>query len=86
MPPLFDLIASGNVQVDQILIELHITKSNFTSHLKAFLRQRIRQKCELCIKNATSWDVMDIDVLSMHLSVNRFFVKQTQIYYVLKLV
>lgn len=55
MPPLFDLIASGDVQVDQILIELHITKSNFTSHLKEFFEAADKAKMRIVSKERNQW-------------------------------
>ena len=68
MPPLFELIASGNVQVDQVLIELHDSKQdNFTSQLNEFFSAGIKPNFELSTKNVISGVVMVLDVLSMHL-------------------
>lgn len=54
MPPLFDLIASGNVLVDQVLIELHGV-SDFTSRLKKFFSAADKAKLRIVHKERNQW-------------------------------
>jgi len=56
MPPLFELIASGNVQVDQVLIELHDSKQdNFTSQLNEFFLAADKAKLRIVHKERNQW-------------------------------
>ena len=56
MPPLFELIASGNVQVDQVLIELHDSKQdNFTSQLNEFFSAADKAKLRIVHKERNQW-------------------------------
>jgi len=56
MPPLFELIASGNVQVDQVIIELHDSKQdNFTSQLNEFFLAADKAKLRIVHKERNQW-------------------------------
>lgn len=55
MPPLFDLIASGDVQVNQVLIELHFRGSDFTSKLKKFFSAADEAKMRIVHKERNQW-------------------------------
>ena len=56
MPPLFELIASGNVQVDQVLIELHDSKQdNFTSQMNEFFSAADKAKLRIVHKERNQW-------------------------------
>ena len=87
MPPLFELMSTGRVKVDQILIELHLPKlKNNITKLKNFFWAADKAKIRLFHKERNGWGAAEVkDVGSLHLPVGPFFEKQTVILCVLKL-
>ena len=56
MPPLFDLIASGKIRVDQLLIELHDPKkSNSPQMLNDFFLGADKAKLRIFHKERNHW-------------------------------
>ena len=56
MPPLFELISTGRVKVDQILIELHLPKlKNNITKLKNFFWTADKAKMRLFRKERNGW-------------------------------
>ena len=61
MPPLFDLIASGKIKVDQVLIELHHTKvgrrlrGDFGRTLQRFFAAADTAKLRITHKERNQW-------------------------------
>ena len=61
MPPLFELIASGKIKVDQVLIELHHTKvgrrlrGDFGRTLQRFFAAADRAKLRITNKERNQW-------------------------------
>lgn len=56
MPPLFDLIASGEAKVDQLLIEMHNPKSKETPKLlNKFFKATDKAKLRIFHKERNSW-------------------------------
>ena len=56
MPPLFELMRSGRVKVDQILIELHLGKlNNNATKLKSFFWSADKAKMRLFHKERNGW-------------------------------
>ena len=56
MPPLFELIASGKVQVDQVLIEMHARKDgNFLDMLRDFFMAADKAKLRIFHKERNGW-------------------------------
>ena len=61
MPPLFELIASGKIKVDQVLIELHHTKvgrrlrGDFGRTLQRFFAAADRAKLRITHKERNQW-------------------------------
>ena len=55
MPPLFDLISSGKIKVNQVLIELHLDRLVDTSQLKEFFWSADRAKMRVFSKERNGW-------------------------------
>jgi len=55
MPPLFDLIASGEVRVNQVLIELHKSTAVNSTQLYNFFQAADRAKFRITHKERNHW-------------------------------
>jgi hypothetical protein len=77
IPPLFDLISSGKASVNQVLIELHTSKS--PQILYVFSLPLIVQSYGFLTRREINGAVMDLVVLIMRLSAKLFCAKQMEL-------